>query len=127
MKVYMYQAALLCEGCGKAQREHLDAAFAENGVEPVDADDESSYDSDRYPKGPYGDGGGEADCPQHCDQCGVFLGNPLTPDGDTYVREAAAPFEVRPDMSWSEIAEEAAAQGNEVVAEWIEFYLQWGA
>jgi len=28
--------------------------------------------------GPYPDGGGEADAPQHCGGCGVFLENPLT-------------------------------------------------
>lgn len=126
MKVFMYQAALLCEDCGEAQRKHLDAAFAENGIEPVDADDESSYDSDRYPKGPYADGGGEADCPQHCDQCGVFLENPLTPDGDTYVRNAAREFETEPGMSWHEIATAAADDGEIALAEWIMFYFAWG-
>jgi hypothetical protein len=28
---------------------------------------ESDYDSEDLPKGPYADGGGEADTPQHCD------------------------------------------------------------
>jgi hypothetical protein len=49
--------------------------------------DQSSYDSDEYPKGPYPDGGGEADTPQHCDHCHCFLENPLTSDGYDYVRE----------------------------------------
>jgi len=44
-------------------------------------------DSDTYPQGPYADGGGESDTPAHCDVCGVFLENPLTPDGVEYVRE----------------------------------------
>jgi hypothetical protein len=47
---------------------------------------ESSYDSDEWPKGPYCDGGGEADNPQHCACCTVFLCNPLTQDGVAYVR-----------------------------------------
>jgi len=42
--------------------------------------DESDYDRDNLPKGPCPDDGGEADTPQHCDTCGVFLGNPLTAD-----------------------------------------------
>jgi hypothetical protein len=52
-----------------------------------DTSDESSYDSDEWPKGPYGNGGGESDCPQHCGDCHEFLENPLTPDGYQYVRE----------------------------------------
>ena len=50
-----------------------------------DPEDEHAYDSDDYPKGPDGDGGGEADSPQHCGMCGLFLNNPLTDDGREYV------------------------------------------
>lgn len=82
MDVYIYQAALLCASCGEAQRKHLDEAFAENGAAPGTDED----DSDRYPQGPYPNGGGEADCPQHCDQCDTFLDNSLTEDGSTYVK-----------------------------------------
>ncbi len=39
-------------------------------------------------EGPYPDGGGEADCPQHCAACGIPLENPLTSDGVTYVLDA---------------------------------------
>lgn len=88
MDVYVFQAALLCDGCGEAVRRDLDA----NGCKPEDVEDESSYDSDRYPKGPYANGGGEADCPQHCDHCGTFLDNALTGDGETYVRDAFREF-----------------------------------
>lgn len=83
MRVYIYQSALLCEDCGDAKRAALDP----NRPAHIDPDNESSYDSGEYPKGPYGDGGGEADSPQHCDHCGVFLQNPLTDDGREYVRE----------------------------------------
>lgn len=61
MDAYIYQAALICEGCASALQVN---------------------------DGPYADGGGEADCPNHCDQCGVFLENPLTSDGYDYVRAA---------------------------------------
>jgi hypothetical protein len=44
-------------------------------------------DSDSYPQGPYSNGGGEADCPRHCDVCGIFLENPLTGEGIRYVSE----------------------------------------
>jgi hypothetical protein len=77
VNVYMFQAALLCAECGLAQRGTLTV----HGKRPTDLADESSYDSDQFPKGPYPDGGGEADSPQHCDHCGTFLNNPLTPDG----------------------------------------------
>jgi hypothetical protein len=84
VNVYIYEAAFYCEDCGIALRRTLD----EKGERPADPDDEHTYDSDEYPKGPYPDSGGEADCPQHCDGCGLFLENPLTSDGVEYVREA---------------------------------------
>ena len=48
--------------------------------------DERHYDSDEYPK--YCSDYEESDTPQHCGDCGVFLENDLTSDGDDYVREA---------------------------------------
>lgn len=105
MNAYIYQAALLCEDCTDlvkmqlsntcqiCKREHaalgLDCSLyysdsATGHCEPVN---ESDYDSDKYPKGPYSDGGGEADCPNHCDHCGIFLENPLTKDGVAYTAD----------------------------------------
>ena len=83
MDCYMYSAALYCARCGEGMRAQLKAA----GLAPGDPDDEGSYDSDAYPKGPFADGGGEADSPQHCDECGEFLENPLTSLGREYVEE----------------------------------------
>ncbi len=76
MKAYAYNAALYCEHCAELIKD--DAACA--GFE-------DSGDSNDYPQGPLSDGGGEADCPQHCDDCGTFLENPLTADGVQYVQE----------------------------------------
>lgn len=73
---YVFQAALYCAPCGEAIRSRLPA--------PPDA---SCFDSGDYPAGPYPDGGGEADSPQHCEACGEFLRNALTADGVQYVRE----------------------------------------
>ena len=56
--------------------EALEQIVAANGFTS-----ESHYDSDDLPKGPYAEGGGEADTPQHCEGCAQFLGNPLTVDG----------------------------------------------
>lgn len=93
MNVYIFQAALYCEACGRDLCE---------GTAP-------SENSDKYPQGPYPDGGGEADCPQHCDACGVFLENPLTKDGEHYVLEQIA-------MSMLK------RKPTDVVEEWRKFY-----
>ena len=91
MDVYVFQAALYCAKCGGALIRDL----RQRGVE-------DTGDSDDFPQGPFPDGGGEADTPQHCDsgaQClgaeviggrrvGAFLENPLTGDGEAYVRQS---------------------------------------
>lgn len=84
MNAYIYCADLYCADCGQSIRQTLDR----QGKAPASRDNESSYDSSDYPKGPFHDGGGEADCPQHCGSCGMFLENPLTSDGLDYVRQA---------------------------------------
>ena len=77
MNAYIYRAALYCEPCALPI-----AVECYTGT----LDLPTAYDSDVRPQGPYPDGGGEADTPQHCDACGVFLENPLTTDGREYVR-----------------------------------------
>lgn len=77
---YIYQADVYCEVC--AERIKHDTAC------PGNPDDESTFDSDAYPKGPFSDE--ESDTPEHCAGCGLFLRNPLTSDGVKYVRESAA-------------------------------------
>jgi hypothetical protein len=81
--VYMFAAALYCEACGEKIRADITA----QGKAPADPDEESTYDSDDFPKGPFPDGGGESDSPQHCDACHVFLENELTSEGRVYVAE----------------------------------------
>lgn len=114
MKAFIYQAALLCELCAKETSAKLPP----------------SADSDTYPQGPYGNGGGEADTPQHCDHCRVFLENPLTMDGGDYVREQAAPYisgdDPRNPRPWSMIADRAEEDGRTALAEWIRYYLAPG-
>lgn len=126
MNVYMFQAALLCAECGLTQCGILTV----HEKRPADPSDESSYESDEYPKGPYPNGGGEADTPQHCDACGLFLENPLTADGDDYVREQAEPYSYADEdgdvAPWPLVAERAAADGKPVLAEWIDFYFSPG-
>jgi hypothetical protein len=106
MDVYIYEAALLCEECGEKIRRELDRT----GQAPEDPADEKSYDSDDYPKGPYPDGGGESDSPQHCDECGAFLENELTDEGREYVGEMIAEHF------------KAGRGRKEVLKEWADFY-----
>ena len=94
---YIYQAELWCDTCGAAICDALDAEGKGH-----DRSDETSYDSDDYPKGPFSDSD-ESDTPSHCasgETCpnAVTLddGRPvgaivsgLTADGRAYVEEAA--------------------------------------
>ena len=97
MECYMYQADLWCVACG----EKIKSQLLREGKYPDDPDDESSYDSDEFPK--WFMECGEADSPRHCsswERCvnvhrlsdgtrvGCWLENELTPDGVEYVREA---------------------------------------
>ena len=109
MDAFLYQAALYCPDCTRKIKRELRA----EGKDPRDYEDEHEYDSGEYPKGPFPEGGGEADIPQHCDLCHVFLENPLTSEGEAYVREA-----VREDHERRKRGEKA----NPVVGEWEAFY-----
>lgn len=91
---YVFQAALICETCATLYKQGTDKPAH------VDESDESSYHSDEWPKGPYPDGGGEADSPQHCDHCGVFLDNPLTEHGEAYLEELFDAFVERNEGSF---------------------------
>ena len=114
MLVYIFAADIYCKQCGEAIRERI----IRERFAPDDPEDERSYDSDEFPKGPYCDGGGEADCPQHCGagpkcvnaiefddghKAGAWLENELTTDGVEYVREAIR-------------------EGGEVADMWADFY-----
>jgi hypothetical protein len=85
MKIYIYQSAMLCGPCG--ERTRLD--LANDGEAPEDPDDEVTYDSCGFPKGPYLSSDGAADTPDHCDSCGLFLEYGLTTEGEEYVKDAA--------------------------------------
>lgn len=124
MNVYIFQAALLCEACAQLTKETI--ARKTLFKVPADPDDESSYDSDDYPKGPYANGGGEADCPQHCDHCGVFLENVLTDDGVLYVKNRAEKYDPNDRVGWDCIAVRAEEAGEHVLAQWVRHYFALG-
>lgn len=108
MLTYMYRAALYCPDCaGKIQRNiDLKERGKERGSYPV----VWAGDSESYPSGPYENGGGEADTPQHCDACGVFLQNSLTSDGVRYLQEHVEAFETQ------------GIGRADVIHEWTDFY-----
>ncbi len=138
---YMYQADLYsAEGVmlalsgedadsmirsGEDAEDYLDRLAKARGI---DRSDESSFDSDAFPKGPYPDGGGEADTPKHCAVTGEALENPLTADGYAYVREAVTPYVDAADfkdgeyVTASNAAKRARAADKETLAQWLDFY-----
>lgn len=81
MDAWIYQSDLLCESCAIERRVKL----RHEVITIADAD----ANSDMAPQGPVANGGGEADCPQHCGDCGEFLENPLTPEGYQYIQDMA--------------------------------------
>jgi len=111
MQAYIYQADIYCEGCTHMIRGGIIAGTCPGQV-PNDPDDETTFDSDDWPKGPYPDGGGESDSPQHCDSCGAFLENPLTPDG---LRAVAVAIEAHDRHGYGVAS---------VINEWRNFYRQ---
>jgi len=74
MEAYIYQAELICGFC---------ATEIMKSILPPDGfifGNDSSFDSDNYPKGPFSDGGGEADTAQFCGVCAAALNNPIIMD-----------------------------------------------
>ncbi len=91
---YIYQADTWCDDCG----EHIKADIAREHPElvPDDPEDESSFDSDQYPK-QYDATNEESDSPQNCtsgncadmangQNYGTFLENQLTSEGYKYLK-----------------------------------------
>ena len=78
---YIYQADVYCHDCAVAIAQEIDNA----GQGPAEPEDEHSYDSDDYPKGPFFDE--ESDSPEHCAGCRKFLENPLTDHGYAYLNQ----------------------------------------
>jgi hypothetical protein len=58
--MFVYCADTYCDACGLAIRSEL----IESGLGPDNPDDEYSYDSDEFPKGPVPNE--ESDSPDHC-------------------------------------------------------------
>lgn len=105
---YIYQADTWCDKCG----EHICAELQREGKAPEDIEDETTFDSDDYPKR-YDPETEESDSPQNCasGNCagfyGTFLENQLTQDGYKYLKS---------------MLNEHGAVLPEPAKEWAEFY-----
>lgn len=108
MEGYLFRADVWCKECGEALRGRLKA--------PDNPEDEKTYDSDEYPKGPIDFAYEESDTPDHCAggpnclnaldvgdgiKVGCWLENPLTTDGARYVREAIKDGPTRVTDLWA--------------------------
>ena len=108
--VFMYQAALHCEDCGRAIKAQLPITTVDSG------------DSDDYPQGPYSNAGGEADSLQYCDTCGTRLSNALTTDGVALLQKQV--IEAMNNKSIDGLAEwREAVTDNTEAAEVLEWWL----
>lgn len=102
---YIYQADVYCGHCGDA----ICGSLTAQGKAPLDSMDQSSYDSDDYPKS--ADVECESDTPQYCGGCEVFLSNSLTSSGYAYVKDAL-----------DETDAVKVSQLSEVLQEWAGWY-----
>ena len=100
MTIYMFQADVYCKPCGEA--------IAATLPDP-DAWEREHPDSNSYPIA-YDSSEGEADSPEHCDKCSLFLERNLTEYGGRYVKEIVA----------EDLSTEDKIVG--IVKEWIDFY-----
>lgn len=82
MDTYIYQADIYCEECA----QKISNKIMVKPEKIFDTRNLKGLSSDEFPHGPFPNGGGEADTPQHCGNCGLFLENALTGDGECYVR-----------------------------------------
>jgi hypothetical protein len=105
---YIYQADVWCDECGKA----IIAELTSQEKAPEDPEDESSFDSDEFPKH-YDAENEESDGPQNCadGHCagnyGTFLQNQLTSHGYAYLKK---------------MLNEDGETPSELVKEWANYY-----
>jgi hypothetical protein len=134
MDAYIYQAAMLCSDCAGEITNAIEWRAGRDIARPW----KSWEDSDSYPQGPHPNGGGEADTPQHCDGCGVFLENPLTTDGSRYVNEQLIEHardgsgDTNVLTNWAKYYNAQVYEPSEVIREDLEFEYsldddEWGS
>ena len=80
MEIYIYKAAYHCSDCIKKILPAIPLSKV-----PPDPLDETAYDSDDYPKGPYESGIVDKSDTVEYDSCGTLLCIPLTGEGYAYL------------------------------------------
>ena len=88
--LYIYDAALYCQPCGKALVEQFNDALDKDTRNVLGWSNHPDLyeDSNTWPI-EYSRGEGETDTPDHCETCHRFLGRRLTDDGVEYVKQSA--------------------------------------
>tara|TARA_Y100000310_G_C20062241_1_gene525543 strand:+ start:70 stop:492 length:423 start_codon:yes stop_codon:yes gene_type:complete len=88
--LYIYNAALYCQPCGKALVEQFNGALDKDTRNVLGWSNHPDLyeDSNTWPQ-EYSRHDGETDSPDHCETCHRFLGRRLTDDGVEYVRQSA--------------------------------------
>lgn len=81
---YIFDADVYCEECTEAIKKEL----KDKGFRPIHYKDETTFDSNEWPKGPYS--GEESDSPQHCGNHSYCL-NPLILDRNPFCLECKQP------------------------------------
>lgn len=98
MDIFIFKGDIICEDCAK---------YIEDMIRKYAPENVGHNSTTKWPQGPFPNGGGEADCPQHCSECHMFLENPLTDEGYRYVRERLALL---------------GSMGSKIRTQWRKFY-----
>ena len=115
----IYQADNWCDDCANQIRATIRAERLQNGHEPFDEDNESSYDSYQLPKAASDDE--ESDCPCHC-AAGAECLNAITLDSGTKIGELFGAL----TSEGVEYVRKAIIEGGEVAKLWKKHYEDMG-
>jgi len=107
----IYQADVWCDDCADAIRERIQA----DGKAPADPSDESTYDSDEYPKYAPDD---ESEFPWHCAAGPNCLNAIKLPSG----RKVGQLFSSLTSEGYERVREAALEDNGEVVRLWVKHF-----
>ena len=114
--MYIYAAECYCDDCAKDIKKRI---LKETGKKASDFRDETTFDSDEYPKGP-SDDGASSDGPEHC-ASGEDCLDPTEINGEKYGHF----FENDLTEAGVENLKEHIRQGGPVAEFWKEHYSQY--
>ena len=111
---YIYAADIFCDACGSEIRKRI----FDEGNAPESFGDETSYDSDEFPKRCGDDE--EADCPTNCGNADRCLEAEILPSGDKIGKQFGELTSVGVDYLLV-----AIANGGEIAEFWAEHYADY--